>query len=173
MRVRSSNIVCPEKLASVFTDGLEHPESWVLPRRFPTEHAVVDEACQRVQVAVGDSDRCLERYVTGKDGEPRQESPLGGAQQRGAPVKGVAKCLLTCRQIVGSSGQQGEALAESVEQLPWRQRVRSRGCQLDRKWQPIQAAADLPHVRIIGKHRRPRVQRTGAGNEETGRSALL
>ena len=44
----------------------------------------------------------------------------------------------------------------------------SRSRQFDRERQAVEPAADLAYVGIVGVERRPRVQGTGAGNEQFG-----
>ena len=73
---------------------------------------------------------------------------------------------------MGPAGEQGEAGSEPVEQLARGEHRGARRGQLDRERQPVQPAADLPHVRIVGGGERSWIQCPSALDEEIGRRSL-
>ena len=70
-------------------------------------------------------------------------------QQVDAPVDtSRRRVLLTCGQVARASREEPEPRVQALPKHLWRQRPDARGRELDRERQPVDAAADLPYVRL-------------------------
>ena len=64
-----------------------------------------------------------------------------------APVDRLPKGLLAGRQVAWPAGEDAQPRVEPLQKHARRQRSDARRGELDRERQPVDAAADLPHVR--------------------------
>ena len=128
-----------EALACELADRLEHRE----PAVSLADEALVDERGERLQVAVADSLRRLERPAAGEDREARQSLLLMLLEQVVAPGDRRPQRLLSLGSIPGATREEREPLLQPREQGIRRQDLDARGRQLDRERQAVEAAADL------------------------------
>ena len=114
-----------------------------------------------------------ERAAAGEDGEAREERLLVGAEQVVAPVDRRAERLLAGGQVARAAGEEVEALLEPGEQRLGREQLRTRGGELDRERQAVEADADLgDRRRVRVRDREVGLHGPGALDEERDRVVL-
>ncbi len=121
------------------------------------DEALVDERLQRVEVRAGDLLRRLERPPPGEDAERAKRALLGRGEQVIAPLDRGPQRALPLGSISRAAGQKRQAAVEAGDQRIWIERLQPRGCELDRKRQPVEPPADLGHPLVLvletGQHR--------------------
>ena len=127
-----------ELLRGVLADRLEQP----VPLARQAEEALLEQRLERVQVGVADELGCLEDAAVGEHGEPAKEPSLVVGEEVVRPGDRRPQRLLP-RVRVAEACQQVEALAEPLEDLRRRERPRTRGGELDRERQVVEAPAEL------------------------------
>ena len=127
-----------ELLRGVLADRLEQP----VPLARQAEQALLEQRLERVQVGVADGLGSLEDAAVGEDGEPAEEPSLVVGEEVVRPGDRRPQRLLP-RVRVAEASQQVEALAEPLEDLRRRERPRTRGGELDRERQVVEAPAEL------------------------------
>ena len=80
--------------------------------------------------------RGLQRAAANEDGETSEQFLLIHVQQMVAPIKGSMKCLLPCRQVLWTTGQEfvTTSPSQSSKQGLWREEFHASSRQLDGQW---------------------------------------
>jgi hypothetical protein len=100
------------------------------------------------KVGVGRALGCVEIEAPREDRQPREQHLLLFAEECIAPFDGRAKRPLSFGQIARASGEQVEVMLEPVEHLPRRQHLNAHSGELERKWEPVEAAGDRGDVLV-------------------------
>ena len=122
----------------------------VLPNRFQhpvarirkAHEALLDERLQGVELRACDFLGGLQRAAAGEDGEPPEEMPLHFREELVAPLDRRPQRLLAGVGVAAAL-QQVETLRQPLEDLEWRERLRSRRSELDGQREVVEAGAEL------------------------------
>ena len=151
----------PQALRRELPNRLEHPEALVAP----ADEALVDERLERVEVRVADRLGRRERAAADEDREPREDPLLVVVQEVVRPGDRRTQRLLAADRRLGRRCSRSRRSPEALDELPRREHARSRGGELDRQRQVVEAAAEL-----LDRRRRP--QRRERAAEELDRVRL-
>ena len=132
-------LAAAELLERVLPDRLEHEEA-VVPDRL--QQAVVDERGELVDARVADLLRRLERERACEHRQAGEQRLRRSVEQVVAPLDRRAQRALALRGVARTSGEERESHIEPLEELLGSQQLRSSGCELDGKWETVEAAAD-------------------------------
>ena len=134
-----------EQRERVAPDGLEHREA--VARAL--HEAVVDERAEHDDVDVADALGGLERPPAGEDGQSHERLALAVVEQFEAPRDRRRQRPLARRSIARARAEQLRATLEPRQQLRRREVANPRRGQLERKREPVEAAADRRHARGV------------------------
>ena len=119
---------------------------------FGDHQRLVDEQGELVQnlvalhpVGAGDRLGGIEVEATQEHGQPAEQDALGVGEKSVRPIHRGAQGLLSAHRNARATGQQAEAVMQTVDDLRQRQGAHSRRRELDRQRHPVQAPADLCH----------------------------
>ena len=144
-----------EALERELPDRLEHAE----PAARPTANkALLDKRFYLVERGGADGLGRFEVEAAGEDGQAGEQTLRLRVEQVVAPLDGGPQRALTLGRVMCASRQERQPLLETGEQLLGRKDPHSRGGQLDRQGQPVQAPAELHHggVWLEAREHRPR-----------------
>ncbi len=133
-------------LQRVLAHGLEHRQPEVAVRRLTSDEAPADERleiAEELRARVGDRSHVVERSAVGERRDRAVQRPLAVGQAPVAPVDRGAKRALALGKIDGPFHLERETFAERAQDLGGWQHRQSRGDELDRERQTVEAAADL------------------------------
>ena len=123
--------------AGVFAEDVQHREAAFAGR---AEEALVDQRCERLEVAAADCFGGFEVEAAGEDAEPPKERLLVVVQERVAPVDRGPQRALSLRGVGRAATDLVEAPAQPLEDLRRREYLDAGGGELERQGQTVESA---------------------------------
>ncbi len=99
--------------------------------------------------AAGDGTGGGEVESTHERRKPAKQDSLGLGQQRMRPIHRRMQCLLATHRSAGTTGQQAEAVVQTVDDLVERQRTHPGRGEFDGQRHAVEATADLLHSVVV------------------------
>ncbi len=125
-------------------DRLQEPEPGLAVRIGSLfEKTAFDQRLQQIEFRVADRLHCVEAAAVDEHGQASKQASLVLVEQVVAPGDRRSEGLLALLEITSAAGQHAQPLVQAAEQGLRREHNDSRGRELEREREPIDASADL------------------------------